>query len=377
MIHVLDSLLCGTTFLLAFTIRINNNKVNTKANHWFSAFVFCIFLLVLSNILSYTQLIRENTLVFDVISISSFVITPVYYLSISFYVDPVKKMKLTDYLHFVFPLLMLILVLLAYTITVPEKPENVPAHTIKTVTWVFNVIFSLQVISYCILAYLKIARHQKNIQLFNSTVESINLKWVQHITICILVIALFWVSDIVFSLSESNPLFDIGSSLVYLLGLLYTSYYWHKQREIFPFDKKGKEEIKAIIRETAIPDNNRKKLLSDERLEQLKQALLEQMDSEKPYLDADLSLVKLAASLNTTPHILSYVINKGFGENFFQFINRYRIEEAIKRIQNPEMNHLSILGIGYEVGFNSKTAFNTTFKKMTGKSPSEFKNSVK
>ena len=77
--------------------------------------------------------------------------------------------------------------------------------------------------------------------------------------------------------------------------------------------------------------------------------------------------------MNCTPHQLSYIINNGFDENFYQFINRFRIEEAKKLILNPNMNHLSLLGIGFEVGFNSKSVFNTTFKKNTGKTPSEFK----
>jgi len=51
-------------------------------------------------------------------------------------------------------------------------------------------------------------------------------------------------------------------------------------------------------------------------------------------------------------------------ENFYQFVNRYRIEESKKLLLNPDMNHLSLVGIGYEVGFNSKTVFNTTFKKI-------------
>ncbi|MFZ0597901.1 MAG: helix-turn-helix domain-containing protein, partial [Flavobacterium sp.] len=58
------------------------------------------------------------------------------------------------------------------------------------------------------------------------------------------------------------------------------------------------------------------------------------------------------------------------------FINRYRIEEAKKMIQDPNMEHLSLMGIAFEVGFNSKTVFNTTFKKSTNQTPSEFKKAI-
>lgn len=376
MIHLFDSVLCGATFLLAFIIWVNNNKFNTKANHWFSAFVFCIFLLVLENILLYTKIIPENVLISEMISLVSLIIAPVFFLSICYYVYPVRKWKKTDFLHFAFATLIFVLILLSHLIPVESPPKKVSEEAINTASLILNTLFGLQVISYCILAFLKIGRHQKNIQLINSTVEHINLEWVKNITICIFIIALFWVSDIIFNLSDSSERFDIISSLVYIIGILYTTYYWQRQKEIFPYDVKAKEEINVIINETAIPLDSRKKLLSDERLEQLKDALLELMNTEKPFLDADLSLVKLASALNISSHLLSYVINKGFNENFYQFINRYRVEEAKKRILDPEMGHLSILGIGFEVGFNSKTAFNTTFKKVTGKSPTAFKNSI-
>ncbi|WP_449397875.1 helix-turn-helix domain-containing protein [Chryseobacterium wanjuense] len=67
------------------------------------------------------------------------------------------------------------------------------------------------------------------------------------------------------------------------------------------------------------------------------------------------------------------MINAGFQKNFFQYVNEYRIEHAKKLLKDNSKNKLSILGIAYESGFNSKTSFNTTFKKLTNQTPSEFK----
>ena len=91
-------------------------------------------------------------------------------------------------------------------------------------TLVFNIIFSLQVIPYCIIAFIKIIKHQKNIQSFNSTIENVDLKWLKNIIISVFVIAVFWVGDIVFKLSDTNSIFDLGSSLLYLIGILYIAY---------------------------------------------------------------------------------------------------------------------------------------------------------
>jgi YesN/AraC family two-component response regulator len=147
-----------------------------------------------------------------------------------------------------------------------------------------------------------------------------------------------------------------------------------KQKEIFPFTTSQKEEIMEIVKESFIKSDLKKKLLSDEKLEEFKSDLILLMVTKKPFLDAELTLVKLAEQMEISSHLLSYLINNGFDENFYQFVNRYRVEEAKKLLSDNNMNHLSLIGIAYEVGFNSKTVFNTTFKKITGLTPTQFKN---
>ncbi|MBW6492346.1 MAG: AraC family transcriptional regulator [Lentimicrobium sp.] len=100
------------------------------------------------------------------------------------------------------------------------------------------------------------------------------------------------------------------------------------------------------------------------------------MNTEKPYLDADLTLPQLATRLQIPSHLLSRVINEKFGLNFFDFINQYRVDELKSKLNNPEFDNLSLLGIAFECGFNSKSAFNRVFKKITGLTPSEFKNQL-
>ncbi len=97
------------------------------------------------------------------------------------------------------------------------------------------------------------------------------------------------------------------------------------------------------------------------------------MSKEKPYLDANLSLPALASKLNIPSHHLSRVINEQFNVNFFDFVNQYRVNEVKSRMGNPEFENLSLLGIAFDCGFNTKSAFNRVFKKITGLTPSEYK----
>ncbi len=106
----------------------------------------------------------------------------------------------------------------------------------------------------------------------------------------------------------------------------------------------------------------------DGHLERLKELVI----NEKPYKDSELKLSDLAKMLSIQPHILSLVINQGLELNFYDFINFYRVEDVKKKLLDSSLQHLSILGIAYEVGFNSKASFYRIFKKATGQTPSEY-----
>ncbi len=95
------------------------------------------------------------------------------------------------------------------------------------------------------------------------------------------------------------------------------------------------------------------------------------------YEDAELTLTTLAVKLMMHPHDLSRIINVGLEKNFSDFINEFRVREIARKMQDPTYDRLTLLSIAYESGFNSKTTFNRVFKEMTGKTPVEYKNSLK
>ena len=95
------------------------------------------------------------------------------------------------------------------------------------------------------------------------------------------------------------------------------------------------------------------------------------------YQDPELSLTSLAEKLELTTHELSRVINVGLKKSFNDFINEYRVAEVARKIQDPANDHITLLGIALESGFNSQSSFTRIFKHMTGKSPMEYKNDLK
>ncbi len=132
--------------------------------------------------------------------------------------------------------------------------------------------------------------------------------------------------------------------------------------------------VETIDREPeSAPAEHKKAVIHPEKIEFYKLRLTELIEKEKPYLDSEITLPKLGKMLGLNTYQTSYLINTGFQENFFTFINRYRIAECKHMLRNKKWDHLSVLAIAFEAGFNSKTAFNTAFKKSTGLSPKEFR----
>lgn len=97
------------------------------------------------------------------------------------------------------------------------------------------------------------------------------------------------------------------------------------------------------------------------------------MITKKPYLNPEITLEGLAAELDIPPRTLSMVINDSFGKNFKTFILEYRIRESMEILSEPGNHRLTILEILYQVGFNSKSAFNNQFKLYTNLTPLEYR----
>ena len=102
-----------------------------------------------------------------------------------------------------------------------------------------------------------------------------------------------------------------------------------------------------------------------------REKLLQLMAEQQPWLEPELTLAELAQRLRTNTSLLSHVINTGCGQNFNDFVNRYRVAEAERKLQDPRLAHYSLVGIALESGFNSKSTFNRVFKKLAGRTPGE------
>lgn len=112
--------------------------------------------------------------------------------------------------------------------------------------------------------------------------------------------------------------------------------------------------------------------LTEESSEKIKLKLLEFMDKKKPYLESNLKINKLSESTGIPSQHISQVINESFGKNFYEFVNEYRVKAAIILLREYEYRNYTYTAIGFEVGFNSKSAFYNAFKKVTNTTPARY-----
>lgn len=143
-------------------------------------------------------------------------------------------------------------------------------------------------------------------------------------------------------------------------------------------DKKDATEGLSTARGTAMQEAKpyKNSSLTPKNREEFKKKILAYMDREKPYLDPDLNQSDLASRIGMSSHHFSEVLHYGFQQNFYNFINSYRVVEAQKLLKSARYQEAKLIAIAFDSGFKSKTSFFRIFKKHTGQTPSEFRTDI-
>ncbi|MCB0596556.1 MAG: AraC family transcriptional regulator [Lewinellaceae bacterium] len=230
----------------------------------------------------------------------------------------------------------------------------------------FAYVLSISI--YILLCFFEIRRYKKIVRNNYSRMEMLNLDWLQwaFVLFTIIILADFF-SFAFFILGLPN---EWQGSLVLALILVFINTLYFKglrQAEIFSGVSREDAELSTQLESTRQLD------LSESEYQELITQLEGHLKETERYCDPNLTIGELADQLNVPKRRLSQLINAHYGQNFVDFINTYRIEKAKERLLHPKDEKETILEVMYEVGFNSKSSFNTVFKKKTGLTPSQYK----
>lgn len=233
---------------------------------------------------------------------------------------------------------------------------------------------------YCVLALFALKKHEDKIVDLYSSSKGVNLNWLKKMVVGIVFI---WVG--VFILVAFKQLFqsDIQMNWFFIaipLFITYIGYHGLKQQVIFQVEHldKFKSASGIATQDSAkqsfdINSSYKKSGLLNQDMEKLFSSLEMLMKSKKLYLESNLNLKELAKKANIPQHHITQTLNSFAKQNFYDYVNSYRINEFIQRLKNGDADNFSLLGLAFDCGFNSKSSFNRIFKKVTGFSPSEYK----
>ncbi|MCB0558988.1 MAG: AraC family transcriptional regulator [Lewinellaceae bacterium] len=230
----------------------------------------------------------------------------------------------------------------------------------------FAYVLSISI--YILFSFFEIRRYKRVVRNNYSRLEMLNLDWLQwaFLLFTFIILADFF-SFAFFILGLPNE-WQGSLVLVLILAFINTLYFKGlRQAEIFSGVSREDAALSTQL------ESNRQLDLSESEYKELINQLERHLRETEGYCDPNLTIGELADQLNVPKRRLSQLINAHYGQNFVDFINTYRIEKAKERFRNPRDEKETILEVMYEVGFNSKSSFNTVFKKKTGLTPSQYK----
>lgn len=245
-----------------------------------------------------------------------------------------------------------------------------------SISWlVFILLFLIIEPIYLIWFYLLLVRYKK--ELFNSisNQDKAGIQWLYllfylllFITVILVPMSTLAIGTAWISTDALQIMLQAGDvTFLFILG-----YYGFKHTNVFV------EPHKANGSSQKAKDSSYKRSgLADDQAKKIHHDLLTLMENQKPYLNGELKASELAQLLEISVNHLSQVLNQIQKQNFFDFINGYRISHVIKKIEDPSLSHHTLLSMALDSGFNSKTSFNTVFKKVMGQTPSQYHKAIK
>jgi len=315
---------------------------------------------------------------------------PLLYLQVKYLISQHHHFQRSDLWNFAPWLLMVILNLDFYISSGDEKLILIYNTTsyYRIIGFINEEIIAIQGVVYSILALRLLTKYKQKIKDYTSNIDKQVLKF-QYIGILLSLFA--WLIGIVgihlsyFNIEMQFDIF-IFVYLTLVLIIYVISFSALKSPEIYKLDESqinsafiNKLGIKLATngnstgKKTIVETEKKNKQLSEVLIsDNINDKLINFIAAEKPYLNPELCLQELADKIDVKRHYLSKIINQKHNKNFYEFINRYRIEEVKALMSNPKNKNYKLISLAYDSGFNSKASFNRIFKQMTKMTPSQF-----
>ena len=235
------------------------------------------------------------------------------------------------------------------------------------------LLWAVQSGFYVIRIVIHLSKYRKQLKELFASNEHRELGWLSWVLMIIAGTWLFAFSSLVSTLVQENTLFGYSFGSTLLMVLVWTLAYWGLRQKPGFEGRYTESEIDLPSSSPVVSTEDKKyqrSALGKDQAQRIAEKINAAMELEQLHLDPSLSLHKLAQHVAISPNYISQTLNETMETNFFDFVNKWRIETAKPKII---ANDDTVLNIALEVGFNARSSFYKVFKKETGKTPTEFR----
>ena len=312
----------------------------------------------------------------------SFFFAPLLYFYVKSITVPHFRLRRKEFYHFIPGVLFLLfkIIILSYDAAQPGFSEIQNGYLTtnleeKFTRAILSLIMKIHSAIYIAFTFQAFFQYRKKLPHVFSNTYALELNWIRNFLIIYtgLFVYMFFQDLINFLITDLSWVQEWWFFLFNSIAIIYVGMvgYFTNTNKLNELHPKQSDMLISSIEPLPTPVPKQNNELSPE-LQSRKLQLDQFIDREKPYLDPDLNLIDLAKSLKMTRAQLSEVINVCFNKNFNDFINEQRVEAVKEMLKSGKQKELSLLGIAFDCGFNSKATFNRVFKKWTGHSPTAY-----
>ncbi|MET4141819.1 helix-turn-helix domain-containing protein [Pedobacter sp. UYP1] len=350
--------------------------ITVKTKHKLSNCLFAFFLILnaidLSINLGYLFEIPLNTRVF--ISSIFFLQLPTFYLYILSVCYSDFKLKPGHLIHGIaFLIANLILLPRFYTVSLASKISFLKKSSSMLEIQFNHILLHIQIIVYVVAAFM-ILRKAKKIYLENYTGASMeSLNWLFQFTVALSAFYFVALLKNIFKFTEYLYISEWLKIGLFLFELIIVFWYLYKALNNPGLFRNIDSRLKLVADIVSEDKNSVQLVLREKEYNEDLLKLKKYMMEEKPFLNPSLTIQHVSKDLKIPVRDLSVLINHKLEQHFYDFVNTYRIERAMDILRDATKSKVTVLEILYDVGFNSKSSFNTAFKKHTGNTPTSYR----
>jgi AraC-like DNA-binding protein len=257
------------------------------------------------------------------------------------------------------------------------RSEFVPSEVTKhPLSYIPVTIRLLQRVVYFFFARRALIIYQRSIQHLFSETSRISLSWGKWLVngYLLVVISTIIMYSLMVKYPEQFNLWLLSNGVIVTVYVYMATIKALTQPPIWKLNPElTQENVEEVMQKAETIQKIRPDKAREGKFQGLVNRITELMEQDRPYREPELTLQNLADRLGIPSYQLSQAINEGMKKNFYDLINGYRVEEAKKLLLDSKNRNYTILSVGFEAGFNSKTTFNTVFKKFTGLTPTDFR----